>query len=172
MVIIYTIAFLLFNWTGYSEKPDRLDNEILLDTINYWHVRIDGEIELRANHYMDSSELLIRIKKTEIPEIVEIDYQTDYGFEYSVDRIVELKNERGKQLFKMIQHPKKYGEVTKIKIGDILERESEVSINFKWYYSKERYEAEDGYRKERLYKELSDPEVNKPFKVCKIVLIN
>lgn len=170
MVLISIILFLCPNWNCNGSEQKRIEILNLVDTINYWHVLIDGEVQLKANHHLEDSELLINIDRKQIPEYLEIDYRTDHGFEYSVDRIIELKNSENQVLIEFPFSPTTLGETSQLKIRELLEIEEKLLVTLKFYISQNGLDRNKGYRNKREYEEFLNLKEAKSFTICQLIL--
>ena len=167
-IIIITILISILNFKSV-QNCDIVHQELSIetvDTINYWHILIDDKVVLQANHYFKDSEIEIESKK--IPKEIKFDYRTDHGFEYNVDRIIEIQNNQNTVLERIENSTFKYGEKTKIPIGEHLKENEEIIIKCKFYISEDRIEKEKTFSNKRIIEKYRDKEKVKSFVICKL----
>ena len=165
-----TIVSTFFFCNADSDNaPLQLEQSIcIVDTINYWHILIDNKTVLRANRYSNDDELNLYFEPTEVPTEITFDYRTDNGFEYCVDRIIEIRDRNNSILNHIESSTYAYGETTNIPIGLLLKEHKELIITCKFYISDRRLQNKQTFYNKRRIEKYRDKEKSKTFVICNL----
>lgn len=170
-LILIILSFLVNLNIGMNQSNPGVSCELLIehvDTINYWHILIDGDIVLRANQFLNESELEVSLDSDNFPQTIEFDYRTDHGFEYNVDRIIKILDSSNTLIQEFKHSTYEYGETTKISIASDLENYEELIIKCRFYISNDRINKGKTFYNKRMIDKFKDQKIAESFVICKL----